>query len=330
MKVAIFSTQPFEKEVFDKINHNRHQLTFFQESLSENTKHLVQGFDAICVFVNDTLSASVIAYIAKQGIFSVALRSAGFNHVDLKACEQYGVSVTRVPEYSPYAVAEHTVALLLALNRKIHKAYNRVREGNFSLDGLVGQDLHGQTVGVVGTGKIGSVFASIMLGFGCRVLAVDLHPNSALIEKGVVYTTLEEVCKSSTIVSLHVPLNQETHHMINQHTLFLMHPHVILLNTSRGGLIDTQALIHALKKKKIKAAGLDVYEEEEHLFFHDLSNTIIEDDQIARLMTFPNVLITAHQAFLTEEALANIAQTTLLNLDQLERKTHLTNQILFT
>jgi D-lactate dehydrogenase len=261
----------------------------------------------------------VVEVLADQGIGVLALRSTGFNHVDLRAAEARGLTVIRVPEYSPYAVAEHAVGLLLALVRRLHRAHARVREGNFSLRGLLGFDLHGRTVGVVGTGRIGTVFARILRGFGCRILAHDPVPSPALVEEGVCYVSFDALLEGSDIVSLHCPLTPETHHLIDADALARMRPGVTLLNTSRGGLVDTRALIDGLKSGRIGHLGLDVYEEEGDLFFEDLSDTVIQDDVFARLLTFPNVLVTGHQAFFTEEALAAIADTTLRNLDLLER-----------
>jgi D-lactate dehydrogenase len=282
----------------------------------------------VCSFVNDHLDNETLTKLHSNGVRLIALRSAGFNHVDLATSERLGMAVMRVPEYSPYAVAEHATALILALNRHIHRAYNRVREGNFSLDGLVGFDLHGKTVGVVGTGRIGAVLLQIMHGFGCRLLAFDVKPNGDLPKRlPVQYVPLEQLLRESEIVSLHVPLTPDTRHMINASTLALMKPGVMLINTGRGALIDTRALIDALKDGRIGAAGLDVYEEEEGVFFMDLSDCVLQDDVLARLLTFPNTLITSHQAFLTREALANIARTTLSNITAYERGEPLQNEV---
>lgn len=304
----------FEREQFNKFNENKYDIHFTDAELNDLNISLAEGFDAICIFVNDKLTESIAKKLHDYGIKIVALRCAGFNNVNLQACKENGICVVRVPEYSPYAVAEHTVALLLGLNRKIHKAYNRVREGNFSLNGLIGFDIHGKTVGVIGTGKIGRAFCHIMKGFGAHVNCFDLNQDEELKKLGVNYTSLEEIWKTSDIISLHVPLNKSTHHLINEDTINQMKENVVVVNTSRGGLIDTKALITALKLKKIKGAALDVYEEEDKLFFHDLSESVIQDDDIMRLMTFPNVLITAHQAFLTNEALEAIVKTTYSNI----------------
>ncbi|NLE31564.1 MAG: 2-hydroxyacid dehydrogenase, partial [Bacteroidales bacterium] len=298
-----------------------HQLFYFEGSLRDKTVRLTEGYDAVCVFVNDVLDATVIEGLAANHVKLIVLRCAGFNNVDIEAAHRFGLRVLRVPAYSPHAVAEHAVALVMTLNRKTHKAYNRVREGNFSIERLTGFELEGKTVGVVGTGRIGAIFARIMLGFGCSVLAYDNYPNKGLIEAGVRYTGIEEVFNASDIISLHCPLTPETHHIINDRTISMMKRGVMLINTSRGKLIDTDAAIKALKDGKLGYLGLDVYEQEESLFFKDLSEIVIRDDKISRLMTFPNVLITAHQAYFTDNALAQIAKTTLGNLDDYERGT---------
>lgn len=323
MKVAVFDTHRFEREFLEKAAATtKQQLSFYEPRLTEQTARLAQGADVVCAFVNDRLNAETLTSLSKLGIKLIALRSAGFNHVDLEAASKLGLTVVRVPEYSPYAVAEHAVCLVLALNRKIHRAYSRVRESNFSLDGLVGFDLHGKTVGVIGTGRIGVAFAKIMTGFGCKVLAYDKDQKP-----GLTYVALEELYKQSDIISLHVPLNPQTKHMIDSRVLSLTKRGVMLINTGRGGLIDTQALIEALKTQKVGAAGLDVYEEEEGVFFSDLSDTGVRDDVLARLLTFPNVLITSHQAFLTREALANIAETTFRNIADFEAQRPLENEV---
>lgn len=316
MKVAFFDTHRFEKPLFIEINQGHgHEISFLEVRLTEDTAGLAQGAEAVCCFVNDHLNAKVLTQLAQGGVKMVALRSAGFNHVDLKAAKELGMTVARVPAYSPASVAEHAVTLILALNRKICKAVSRVRDLNFSLDGLVGFDLEGKTVGVIGAGKIGSVLVRILRGFRCHVLVYDPQPTLSLppgadLER----VTLEELYRRSDIVSLNLPLNKETYHMINDKALAQMKKNVMLINTGRGALIDTKALIGALKKGTIGSAGLDVYEEEENIFFQDLSEKGLQDDLLARLMTFPNVLITAHQGFLTHEALHNIASTTLQNL----------------
>ncbi len=317
MRILFYSTREYDRAHFDAANTARaHTLDYFDGHLTTATAKLAHGYDAICTFVNDTIDALVIAELAANNVRAIALRCAGFNQVDLKAAAAAGITVVRVPAYSPYAVAEHTVGLILTLNRKFHRAYARVRDNNFLLDGLEGFDIHGKTIGVIGTGRIGTVFANIMLGFGCTVIAYDpLQKSADLIARGVKYLDIETVLHDADIVSLHCPLTPESHHLINTRTLALMRPGAMLINTSRGGLIDTTALIGALKSKALGAVGLDVYEQEGDLFFADLSNQVIDDDVFQRLLTFPNVVITGHQAFFTREALTAIAQTTLANLD---------------
>lgn len=319
MKVAVFSTKNFEKPFLTEANQLcQHELIFFETTLDEQTAILTKGFTVVSCFVSDNLSATVLDILAKNGIRLVALRSAGFNHVDLPAANKLGITVARVPAYSPFAVAEFAVGLILTLNRKIHRAYNLIREHNFLLTNLLGFDLHGKTVGIIGTGKIGTVFARIMHGFGCNLLAVDPIPSKACVKLGVRYVTLNELCLQADIISLHCPLNKESRHMIEEKMLAHMKTGVMIINTSRGALIDTRAAIQALKAGKIGYLGIDVYEEEEHLFFQDLSNNIIQDDVFTRLQTFPNVIITGHQAFLTNEALSNIATVTLNNITAFE------------
>ena len=313
MKIAFFSTQSYDKEYFTRYN-TQYELVFFEAPLNEKTAPLAAGCEAVCAFVNDVLDANAINLLRAIGVKLIAMRCAGYNNVDISYAKLKGITVVRVPAYSPHAVAEHAVALILTLNRKTHKAYNRVREGNFSLEKLTGFDLYGKTVGVIGTGKIGQVFCDIMKGFGCRVLAFDLIANKELEAKGVEYLPLIKLLPQCDIISLHCPLTEQTKHIINADTLSLMKPGVMLINTSRGALIDTHATIQALKSGRIKYLGIDVYEQEEKLFFHNLSEEIIEDDAIMRLMSFPNVLITAHQGFFTDEALTQIAQTTLQNI----------------
>lgn len=329
MNVAVFDTHRFERPVFESVNHRfGHKLVFFEPRLNEETTPLAAEFSAICAFVNDRLNANVLIQLRSLSVELIALRSAGFNHVDLAAADRLGLKVVRVPAYSPHAVAEHAVALILALNRKIHRAYSRVRELNFSLDGLVGFDLYQKTVGIIGTGKIGTVMAQILSGFGCHVLAYDKVHNSELSENNRVrYTSLGELYHLSDIVSLHVPLTRETRHIIDSNALSQMKPGVMLINTGRGALIETRALIESLKSGHIGYAGLDVYEEEENIFFQDLSDQVLQDDLLARLLTFPNVLITSHQAFLTREALAHIAETTLQNISDYESGRQLTNEV---
>ena len=318
MRIAVFSAKPYDRTFLTRANSGqRHHLSFFEARLTEDTATLANGFDAICAFVNDCLDAAVLEQLHNGGTRLVALRSAGFNHVDLATAERLGITVVRVPAYSPHAVAEHAVALVLSLNRMTYRAYNRVREGNFALDGLLGFDLQGKTVGVIGTGHIGLIFADIMHGFGCRVVASDPFPSPAA-KSFVEYVPLATLFASADIISLHCPLTPETHHLIDADAIAQMKEGVMLINTGRGRVVDTQAVIAGLKSGKIGRLGLDVYEEEEQLFFEDLSQGVIDDDQFMRLTTFHNVLITGHQAFFTAEALTNIAETTLANIDAFE------------
>ena len=314
MKIAFFSTKSYDREFFDRYV-STHEIIYFEAQLDKQTVNLATGCNAVCVFVNDKLNEVVITELKKLNVQLIVLRCAGFNNVNLDAAKFCGISVARVPAYSPHAVAEHAVALILTLNRKTHKAYNRIREGNFSLERLTGFDLYGKTVGVIGTGKIGQAFCNIMLGFGCKVLAFDLIVHQPTAAKGVEYLPLMDILQQSDIISLHCPLNEQTKQVINEHSLSLMKDGVMLINTSRGGLIDTKEVVKALKSGRIGYLGLDVYEQEEKLFFNDLSENVIQDDLIMRLLSFPNVLITSHQGFFTEEALTQIAQTTLQNLD---------------
>jgi D-lactate dehydrogenase len=329
MRVALFDTHSYERESFTTANERfGHDLTLLEPRLTRETAALAAGHEAVCAFVNDRLDRQTLDVLRESGVRLIALRSAGYNHVDLAAAAEFGLPIVRVPEYSPYAVAEHAVGLVLALNRKIHRAYARVREWNFSLDGLVGFDLHGKTVGLIGTGRIGQAAAQIFHGFGFRILAHDTRPDPALAARaGVRYVGLAEIYRESHIISLHVPLTPATRHLIDASALSSMKPGVMIINTGRGALIDSRALIGALKTGHVGAAGLDVYEEEEGVFFRDLSNTVLQDDVLARLLTFPNVLVTSHQAFLTEEALANIATTTLSNITAFERGEPLTNEV---
>ena len=319
MRVAVFSTRPYDRQFLERANAaGRHELVFHEARLDATSVAAADGMQAVCAFVNDHLDAGVLRRLHTGGVRLLALRSAGFNHVDLAAAAALGIKVGRVPEYSPYAVAEHTVALLLALNRRIHRAYNRVREGNFALEGLLGVDLHGRSVGVVGTGKIGECFARIMAGFGCQLLGHDPRPNPACLALGMRYVEMPELLASCDVISLHCPLTPQTRHLIDADALARMRPGAMLLNTSRGAVVDARALIVALKAGTLGSLGLDVYEEEADLFFRDLSGEVLHDDVFARLLTFPNVLITGHQAFFTEEALTAIAQTTLANIDAFE------------
>jgi D-lactate dehydrogenase len=328
MKVAVFSTKAYDRRFLEAANADRrHELVFFEARLTADTAVLATGFPAVCAFVNDQLDEKTLKALAEQETRLIALRSAGFNHVDLTAATELGLTIVRVPAYSPYAVAEHAIGLILTLNRKIHRAYNRVREGNFSLDGLLGFDLHGKTVGIVGTGKIGVIVAQILKGFGCQLLTYDLYPNPECEALGAKYVELPELFAASDIITLHCPLTPETYHLINDQALEQMKPGVMLINTSRGALVDTEAVIGALKSRKIGYLGLDVYEQESDLFFEDLSEEVIQDDVFQRLLTFPNVLITGHQAFFTENALKNIAETTLSNITDIEQGRPCPNQI---
>lgn len=320
MKIAVFSTRRYDERSLDSANAGfGHELRFLEPRLSAETLSLAAGFDAVCVFVNDRVDADVLEGLAAGGTRVVALRCAGFNNVDLQRAEQLGIKVVRVPAYSPHAVAEHTVALMLMLNRKLHRAYNRVREGNFSLEGLLGFDMHGRTVGIVGTGQIGAVTARILSGFGCGLLGHDLQSNPDCEALGMRYVPLDELLGESDIVSLHCPLTPDTHHLIDSDTVSQMKPGAMLINTSRGAVINTRAVIAGLKSGRIGALGIDVYEEEGDYFFEDLSERVIEDDVLARLLTFPNVVVTGHQGFFTQEALEAIATTTLRNLRDIEQ-----------
>jgi D-lactate dehydrogenase len=329
MRIAVFDTHAYDRDALTSANHRYgHELTWFEPRLTRETASLASGFPVVCSFVNDRLDAEALAALGAGGTRLVALRSAGYNHVDLAAAAALGVAVVRVPEYSPYAVAEHAVALILALNRKIHRAHARVREANFSLDGLVGFDLHGKTCGIIGTGRIGAVLARILHGFGCRLLAFDLAPDDSLTRTlGARYVDLPALYRDADIVSLHVPLTPRTRHLIDAAAFAQMKPGVMLINTGRGALVDSRALIAALKTGHVGSAGLDVYEEEEGIFFRDLSEQVLQDDVLARLLTFSNVLITSHQAFLTHEALANIAETTLASISAFERGQPLVNEV---
>lgn len=332
MQIAVFDSHRYDQAALESVNAGfGHTLHFFEARLTEDTAKLAAGFPAVCSFVNDRLNQAALEILQRGGVRVIALRSAGYNHVDLRAAQQLGITVVRVPEYSPHAVAEHTVALVLTLNRKIHRSFNRVRELNFSLDGLVGFDLHGKTIGIVGTGRIGAVFARIMSGFGCRLLGYDMTPDESLIrDLGMQYVALPDLFSQSDIISLHVPLTPKTKHLLNETAFAQMKRGVMLVNTGRGRLIESKALISALKSGLIGYAALDVYEEEEGVFFQDLSELGLQDDVLARLLTFPNVLITSHQAFLTREALANIATTTLQNLSDFEQGLPLANKVIWT
>ena len=315
MKVAVFNTKSYDRQFLEEANQSyRHELKFFDIPLNFETCKLAFGFEAVCGFVNDHFNREVLTQLAAHGTKLIALRCAGFNNVDLAAAKQLNLTVIRVPAYSPYGVAEHAMALILALNRKIYRAYNRIRDGNFSLEGLLGFEIYGKTVGILGTGRIGYAMARILQGFGTKVLAYDVIRNPECEALGVRYVSKEELFKLSDIISLHLPLNKETYHLIDKKALAQMKDGVMLINTSRGGLIDSVCLIEGLKSGKIGYLGLDVYEEEEALFFEDLTGQVIQDDIFARLLTFPNVIITGHQAFFTNTAMENIAHTTLKNI----------------
>ena len=315
MKTMLFSCQAYDRDSFlAALPQDSTELHFQPARLTLETAPLAQGHEVVCAFINDDLSAPVLHRLARGGTRLIALRSAGYNHVDLPAAERLGLSVARVPAYSPHAVAEHAVALVMALNRHLHRAYNRTRDGDFTLHGLTGFDLRGKTVGVVGTGQIGLAFAHIMAGFGCPLLAYDPSPNPEVVALGGEYVTLERLLREARIISLHCPLTPQTRHLIDARSLATLQPGAMLINTGRGGLIDTPALIASLKSGQLGYLGLDVYEEEAELFFQDRSDLPLQDDVMARLLTFPNVIITAHQAFLTHEALAAIAETTLTNI----------------
>lgn len=321
LKIAMFDTHPYDRDHVGKAAEDKgFEVKYYDLRLGPDSAELVRGTDAVCVFVNDKLPKEVLETLAGAGVKIIALRCAGFNNVDLGAAKDLGLKVVRVPAYSPYAVAEHAVGLLMALNRKLPKAWRRVRELNFSLDGLVGFDLHGRTAGIVGTGKIGKITAEIFQGFGMNVIAFDVYQDNAWAEsRGIPYKSLDEVLAESDIISLHTPLTPETRHLINAESLEKCKDGVGIINVSRGALIDTKALIHALKTGKVGGVGLDVYEEEEGVFFEDLSWEGLQDDTLARLLTFPNVLITAHQAFLTVEALNEIARVTTENLERFDK-----------
>ncbi|MDP2212259.1 2-hydroxyacid dehydrogenase [Phenylobacterium sp.] len=328
MRVAVFSARPYDQRFLSEANTAfGHELTYFDVHLSRETCRLAAGFEAVCVFVNDELDAELLQEMQGQGLRLVALRASGFNNVDVAAAKACGVAVCRVPAYSPHAVAEHTLALILTLNRKTHRAYNRVREGNFALDGLLGFDLKGKTAGVVGTGAIGEIVAEILQGFGCKVIASDPNPSAALQARGVVYRSVEDLLPDCDIVSLHCPLTPVTRHLIDGPAIARMKPGVMLINTSRGAVVDTVAVIAGLKSGAVGSLGLDVYEEEAGLFFEDRSARFIDDDVFARLLTFPNVLVTGHQAFFTHEALSAIAQITLANITDFERHGRATHEV---
>lgn len=325
MRIAVYDTKTYDKEWFDKKKPEGFELHYFETRLTEKTAKLAEGSEVVCAFVNDVIDKNVIDILYSAGVRLIAMRCAGYNNVDMKAA--YGkIHVVRVPAYSPYAVAEHAMALLQCLNRKIHRAYNRTREGNFTLNGLTGFDLYGKTVGVVGTGKIGRIFINICRGFGMNVLAYDLYPDSSLDVK---YVDKETLLSESDIISLHCPLTEQTYHFIDDASIAMMKNGAVLINTSRGALVGKEALLDGLRRRKLGAAGLDVYEEEAEYFFEDFSNDIIEDDVLALLVSMPNVIVTSHQAFLTNEALMNIAETTFDSIKEYADCKPLTNEICY-
>lgn len=331
MRLSVFSSKPHDRQFLARVNDEEgfgHELVFFDARLEPATARLAHGSSAVCAFVNDDLGEQVLADLVANGTRLLALRSAGFNNVDLGAAHDLGLTVMHVPDYSPYAVAEFTIALVLALNRHLSRAYTHVREGNFSLQGLLGFDLHGKTAGIVGTGKIGAIVAETLLrGFGCRVLAHDLFPSDRLRRMGVEYLGLDALLSASDLVTLHCPLTAETHHLIDRRSIAGMKPGVMLINTSRGGLIDTGAVIEGLKSGRIGHLGLDVYEEEALYFYEDYSSRLIDDDALSRLLTFPNVIVTSHQGFFTREALEQIARTTLANVRDFEEGGESPNEV---
>ncbi len=326
--IAFFSSKRYDQESFQRANQAHGlQFEFFENRLRPQNAQIASQYEIVCAFVNDELDRETLTTLAAGKTRLIALRCAGFNNVDLKAAARLGIRVVRVPAYSPYSVAEHVLALLFTLNRKTHRAYNRVREGNFSIEGLQGFDIHGKSVGIIGTGKIGAIVASIFKGLGCTVFAHDVYPNPECESIGIQYVDLDTLFQSSDIISLHCPLTKETHHIIGREALLSMKRGVTIINTSRGALIDTYAAIQGLKSGKIGQLGLDVYEEEDELFFEDLSSHIIQDDVFMRLLTFPNVLVTGHQAFFTHEALSDIARTTLKNIVDYRQGHELINEV---
>ncbi|AHM62277.1 D-lactate dehydrogenase [Flammeovirgaceae bacterium 311] len=328
MKVIFFSTKAYDKQFFTQANQQwGFNLDFLEVPLNRSTAVLARGHEVVCVFVNDVVNADVLEELARQGVRLLALRCAGYNNVDLKKAAELGIKVVRVPAYSPYSVAEHTLALILTLNRKTHRAYNRVKEGNFALSGLMGFDLHGKTVGLIGLGKIGLVTGRILKGFGCRVLGYDIQRSAEADETGIEFSDLDMLYAQSDIISLHCPLTPDTYHLINENSIARMKKGVMLINTSRGALIDTRAVIAGLKSEQISYLGLDVYEEEADLFFEDLSSRVIQDDVFMRLLSFNNVLITGHQAFFTSNALQSIAEVTLHNISQFQNQQALQNEV---
>ncbi len=331
MKVAVFSTKSYDRQFLEQANvttQANHELVYFETRLEPQTASLAAGFPAVCVFVNDDIGEETLKILAANGTKLIALRCTGFNNVNLHKAAEFGIKVVRVTAYSPYSVAEHAVGLILMLNRRLYRAYNRVRDDNFALDGLLGFDLRGRTVGVIGTGKIGQIFAQIMAGFGCHLLGYDAYPNAQFEKIGDArYVSLSEIWQQSDIISLHCPLLPETHHLVNQDAIAQMKPGMMLINTSRGKLVNTKAVIEGIKSGKIGYLGIDVYEEEDELFFEDLSGTIIQDDTFQLLQSFSNVVITAHQAFFTENALNDISQTTIANLTDFEQGKPLEHEV---
>jgi len=327
MRVAMFSAKRYERELLDELNGHEHELVYFDTMLGPDTASLAAGFPAVSVFVNDAVDGRVLKQLAADGTRLVTTRSTGFNHIDVKAAKQIGIKVARVTDYSPNSVAEFAVGLLLALNRRIPRAYNRTRDGNFELDGLMGFDLVGKTVAVIGTGKIGTIFARIMAGFGCKMLGFDVHHSPEFEKIGGRYVPAGEIHAAADIISLHCPLTPQTRHIINAGTLARMKKGALLINTSRGGLLDTEAAIEALKSGQLGGIAIDVYEQEASLFFRDLSSTVIQDDVIQRLVSFPNVIVTGHQAFFTREALGTIMDTTLASISDFAAGRPLINEI---
>jgi len=330
IKVAFFDAKPYDIQSFNGINPDfNYKIKYFSQHLDIDSAPLTKGYDVVCCFVNDKIDKEVIPLIINNGVKLIAMRCAGYNNVDLKAAYR-NIHVVRVPAYSPFAVAEHAVALMLSLNRKTHRAYFRTHDNNFNIHGLLGFDMFGKTAGIIGTGKIGKILINILKGFGMKILAYDMYPDAAFEkETGIEYTTLERIYSESDIISLHCPLTRDSYHMINKQTFAMMKETVMIINTSRGALIDTRDLVEALKDKKIGYAGLDVYEEESEYFFEDFSGEVISDDVLARLLTFPNVLVTSHQAFFTKEAIHNIADTTLKNINDFFSHDTLPNEICY-
>lgn len=329
-KIAFFDTKPYDKEFFDRENQEYgYEIKYFKNRLNPDTAILAKGYDVVCAFVNDDLGKETLDILDDHGTKMIAMRCAGYNNVDMKSAYKR-IHIARVPAYSPHAVAEHALALMLTLNRKTHKAYYRTRDGNFTISGFMGFDLSGKTAGVIGTGKIGKIMAEILLGLNMHVLLYDVYPDQEYAkQKGMEYVELDDLYKRSDIITLHCPLTKDTFHMINEESIEKMKNKVMIINTSRGHIIDTSALVEALKNKKVGSAGLDVYEEESEYFFEDLSNTIIEDDVLARLLSFNNVLVTSHQGFFTEEAVTNIAKTTFFNISQFEKGVQMDNEICY-